>query len=111
MPTVAAGPKTAPLNDVALAIAAYLYPDRRGRMPQYLNVTRLRTYGGEGVLPKLFRIEDRVLALAGEKRTAWASAKPSRGEIAAFQDEVAREVLDSLTKEFADILSPVLDRP
>ena len=61
VPAVTTGPKTAPLNDVARAIVAFLYPDKRGRMYQYLNVTRLRTYGGEGVLPKLFRIEDRAM--------------------------------------------------
>jgi hypothetical protein len=111
VPAAAAGPKTAPLNDAALAIAAYLYPDHRGRMYQYLNVTRLRTYGGEGVLPKLLRIEDRVLAVVADKKAAWATSKPAAGEMAGFQDAIAAEVLGSLKKEFPDILAMVFKRP
>lgn len=111
VPAAAAGPKTAPLNDAALAIAAYLYPDHRGRMYQYLNVTRLRTYGGEGVLPKLLRIEARAMAVVADKRAAWAASKPAAGEMAGFQDAIAAEVLGSLKKEFPDLLGPVFRRP
>ena len=106
VPSVAAGPGTAPLNDAALAIAAYLYPDRRGRMYQYLDVTRLRTYGGDGVLPKLFRIEDRVLERTAAKWAEWAAKKPSAAAVAEFQESVAAEAYDSVRKEFADLLPP-----
>ncbi len=104
VPAVAGGPKTAPLNDVARAIAAYLYPDARGRMYQYLNVTRLRTYGGEGVLPKLFRIEDRAMERTAAKRAEWAAGRPSAAAMAEFQKSVAGEVYEALKKEFAAIL-------
>ncbi len=106
VPTATTGPRTAPLNDAALAIAAYLYPDHRGRMYQYLNVTRLRTYGGEGVLAKLLRIEARAMAITEAKKAEWAAAKPAAGEMAGFQDAIAAEVLGSLKKEFADLLKP-----
>jgi hypothetical protein len=104
VPAVTTGPKTAPLNDVARAIAAYLYPDQRGRMYQYLNVTRLRTYGGEGVLPKLFRVEDRAMARTAAKWAEWAANKPSAADMADFQESVAAEAYETLKKEFADIL-------
>jgi hypothetical protein len=104
VPTATTGPATAPLNDAALAIAAYLYPDRRGRMPQYLNVTRLRTYGGEGVLAKLLRIEDRAFTRTGERWAAWTAAKPTAAEVAEFQESIAAEAYDALTKEFAGLL-------
>ncbi len=107
VPAVTTGPTTAPLNDVARAIVAFLYPDKRGRMYQYLNVTRLRTYGGEGVLPKLFRIEDRAMERTAAKRAEWAANKPSAAEMAEFQESVATEAYEALKKEFADILSRV----
>ncbi|HOW84824.1 MAG TPA: hypothetical protein P5119_05665 [Candidatus Aminicenantes bacterium] len=105
VPSVTAGPGTAPLNDAALAVAAYLYPDRRGRMPQYLDVTRLRTYGGEGVLPKLFRIEDRVLERTAAKWAEWEAKKPAPAAVAEFQESVAAEAYGSVRREFADLLS------
>lgn len=105
VPSVTTGPKTAPLDDLSRAIAAYLYPDGRGRMSQYLNVTRLRTYGGEGVLPKLFRIEDRAMERTAAIWTAWAAKKPTAAEMASFQEDVATEAYEALKTEFVDILS------
>jgi len=105
VPAAVSGPTTAPLNDVALAIASYLYPDRRGRMSQYLNVTRFRTYGGEGILPKLFRIEDRALETTAARWTAWAAHKPSPDEMAEFEEALASEAFESMKREFADIVS------
>lgn len=105
VPSVTTGPKTAPLNDLARAVVAYLYPDARGRMYQYLNVTRLRTYGGEGVLPKLLRVEDRAMDRTAAKWTEWAANKPSAAEMANFQESVATEAYETLKKEFADILN------
>ena len=51
-------------------------------MYQYLNVTRLRTYGGEGVLPKLLRIESRAMKMTMAKRAEWEASKPSAAEMA-----------------------------
>lgn len=106
VPAVTTGPKTAPLNDLARALVDYLYPDKRGRMYQYLNVTRLRTYGGEGILPKLLRLEDRAMERAAAERAAWETKKPSSAEMAAFQESVANEAYEALRKEFADIAGP-----
>ncbi|MGB8959028.1 MAG: hypothetical protein WCC00_08475 [Candidatus Aminicenantales bacterium] len=107
VPAVTTGPKTAPLNDLARALVAYLYPDGRGRMYQYLDVTRLRTYGGEGVLPKLFRIEDRAMERAAAKWAEWAANKPSAAEMADFQESVATEAYEALRREFTDIFGRV----
>lgn len=104
VPSAAAGPKTAPLNDAALAVAAYLYPDGRGRMWQYLDVTRLRTFGGEGVLAKLFRIEDRVLERTAAKWAEWAARKPTAAQMADFQESVAAEAYEALRKEFSALV-------
>jgi len=101
VPAATTGPKTAPLNDIALAVASYLYPDRRGRMWQYLDVSRLRTFGGEGVLAKLFRIEDRTLASAAAKWAEWAAKKPTAAEMAGFQESLAAEACEALRREFA----------
>jgi len=111
VPAVTTGPKTAPLNDLARAVAAYLYPDGRGRMSQYLNVTRLRTYGGEGVLAKLLRIEDRAMGRVAAKTAEWAANKPSAAGMAEFQESIAAEAYDALRTEFADILKGLLPAP
>jgi len=100
----AAGKTTAPLNDLSKAIAAYLYPDSRGHMRQYLNVNRLRTYGGEGVLAKIMRIEDRVLEQTFARLAEWEKEKPREADVAAFEDELAAWVYDSLKSSFG--LSP-----
>jgi len=72
-------------------------------MPQYLNVTRLRTYGGEGVLAKLFRIENQVLEKTQAQLLAWEKKKESPERVAEFQESLADFVLQSLSSEFPDI--------
>jgi len=103
VPAVTAGPGTPPLNAFSRALAAHLYPDRRGRMPQYLNVSRLRTYGGEGVLAKLIRVENAVLESAAEALARWERVRPTAKEAADFQESAASGVLESLKREFPDI--------
>jgi hypothetical protein len=105
VPSVTAGAETAPLNDLARALAAYLYPDGRGQMPQYLDVTRLRTYGGEGVLPKILRIENELLKRTAAKLAEWEKSKPLPSEMAEFQETAARGVFEALTKSFPDIIA------
>jgi len=107
VPAVTTGPTTAPLNDLARAIVSYLYPDRRGRMYQYLNVSRLRTYGGEGVLAKILRIEKGALEETAAKLAGWETQKPSAAEMSDFQESIAAGVYEALRKEFKDIISRV----
>ncbi len=94
---------TAPLNDAVKALVRYLYPDSRGHMPQYLNVTRLRTYGNEGVLAKLLRIENEVLTRTMEKMTAWENVMPSVEEVANYEKSLAAFVLEALKAAFPDL--------
>ena len=103
VPALTAGTGTAPLNDFARALVSYLYPDRRGRMPQYLDVNRLRTYGGEGVPAKIFRVENEVMARTAEKLAEWEKRKPAASEVAAFQENAAAAVYEALKREFPDI--------
>ncbi|MDH4196628.1 MAG: hypothetical protein OEW05_04405 [Candidatus Aminicenantes bacterium] len=100
VPAALTGPKTAPLNDLSRAIVAYLYPDRRGRMPQYLNVNRLRTYGGEGVLTKIVHIEDDVLARTADQIVEWEKTRPARPDVAGFQEKLASWAYESLKTAF-----------
>lgn len=105
VPALCAGTaETAPLNDASRALTAYLYPDVRGHMTQYLNLTRFRTHGGEGVPAKLLGIEDVVLEKTARKLREWEARRPSERELAAYQDEQAKGVFESLRAAFPDLL-------
>jgi len=103
VPPALGGQKTAPLNDFSKALVSYLYPDRRGNMPQYLNVTRLKTYGGDGILNSLFRLENQVLEKAAMKLKEWEKTKPSEKEVLDFEENTASWVFESLKSSFPDI--------
>ena len=103
VPSAATGPDTAPLNDWSKKLVSYLYPDQRGRMKQYLDVGRLRTYGGEGVLPKLFRIENEVLARAAGRLAEWEKTRPAPSAVAEFQEKTAAWILEALKAAFPEI--------
>jgi len=104
VPAALSGPKTAPVNDFARALASYLYPDRRAGLTQYMNATRLRTYGGEGVLPKLFRIEDAILENTRLALKEWENSLPGASKVFEFEDGLATGLLNSLREAFPDIL-------
>ena len=103
IPEVAGGEGTAPLNDLAIALADYLYPDERGHMRLYLNVTRLLTYGKNGVLDRIIPIEKSVLEKTEKKLSEWEKQKPKKEEMQAFQNEIADWVYRSLRESFPDI--------
>jgi hypothetical protein len=99
----ASGQETCQLNALSRKLVAYLYPDQRGRMPQYLNVTRLRTYGGEGLLTKLLRIENQVLERTAAQLSFWEKKKEPADKVSQFQAEMANFVWQSLLLEFSDL--------
>ncbi|HUT07855.1 MAG TPA: SagB/ThcOx family dehydrogenase [Candidatus Latescibacteria bacterium] len=103
VPAPTAGPGTAPLCDFARALVAYLYPDRRGHMPQYLSVSRLRTYGGEGVPAKLLRVENEVIARTVAILAEWEKKRPAAADMAEFQESAAVFAYEALKREFPDI--------
>lgn len=103
VPEVAGGEGTAPLNDLAIALSHYLYPDTRGHMPQYLNVTRLLTYGGNGVLNRILPIENNVLEKTEKVLAKWEIQKPQKEEMALYQKNIADWLYQSLRESFPDI--------
>lgn len=103
IPEVAGGESTAPLNDLAIALANYLYPDERGHMQQYLNVTRLLMYGGDGVLNRIIPIENKVLEKTEDMLVKWDKQKPKKEEMLVFQKEIADWAYRSLRESFPDI--------
>lgn len=104
VPSPLTGPSTSPLNDLTKKIVNYLYPDRRGHMPQYLNVTRLRTYRGEGVLTKILNIENEVLQKTKATMSAWERERPGSREMADLAQKLALQVMEALKNAFPDLL-------
>lgn len=104
IPAVLTGPETAPLNDLTRCLASYLYPDQKGHMSQYLNVTRLVSYGGKGILKRLLEMENHVLSETGKRLKEWEKKKPDRQDYIDFQEKMANWVHDSLKNSFPDIL-------
>ncbi len=106
VPEVLTGPETAPLNDFSRALTSYLYPDQRGHMKQYLNISRLIHYGGEGVLRRLFKIENQVFAETEMKLKEWEKKKPARQNVIDFEEKIAAGAYKSLRSSFPDIKIP-----
>lgn len=104
VPAVLGGDNTAPLNDLTKSLTAYLYPDQRANMRQYLNLTRLLTYKDEGFLPLLLELENSVLAATAEQLRKWTAIRPAQQEVASFMEKTADSVYQSLQTAFADIL-------
>ena len=106
VPEVLSGPETAPLNDFSRALASYLYPDKRGHMYQYLSIPRLIHYGGEGVLSRLFKIENKVFAETDMKLKEWEKNKPAKQDVVDFEEKIATRVYKSLKSSFPDVKIP-----
>jgi hypothetical protein len=103
VPPELTGPDTAALNDFSRALVSYLYPDRRGHMSQYLSISRLLSYGGDGVLSRLFKIENEVFARTEKKLKKWEEKKPTQQDLIDFEKKISAWILDSLKKSFPDI--------
>lgn len=104
VPEVMTGTYTAPINDLSKKLETYLYPDQRANMRQYLNVTRLLTYGGDGFLSRLYKIENQVMAETEKQVEKWRKAKPSQQEVSNFMQKTAAWSYQALKKSFTDIL-------
>lgn len=106
VPEICSGSATSVLNDFSRTLVSFLYPDQRGHMSQYLNVSRLLNYGGEGVLKMLFKIENHVFLKTAEKLETWEKQRPSPQELRDFQEKIATWAYDSLRKAFPEIKAP-----
>lgn len=102
-PKLLTGAKTAPLSDFSRALAFYLYPDQRGHMNQYLNISRFVSYRGGGVLSKLFEIENQVFSETEAKLKEWEKKRPSQKDFADFEEKIATWVYESLKSSFPGI--------
>ncbi|MFQ6108094.1 MAG: carcinine hydrolase/isopenicillin-N N-acyltransferase family protein [Candidatus Aminicenantales bacterium] len=103
VPEVLDGAGTSALNDLSRALGSFLYPDRRGHMVQYLNVSRLLQYGGQGVLHKLYGIENQIFTRTRARLKQWKDQKPSKEEMASFEEKMAKWAFESLRNAFPDI--------
>ena len=103
VPPLADGPQTSKLNDLARSLASFLYPDQRGHMSQYLNLSRFLHYRGQTVLDLLFKIEDKVFRETDKKLKEWQSKRPSPQEILNFETKIASFVYTSLQASFPDL--------
>jgi hypothetical protein len=106
VPEVLSGPETAPLNDFSRALASYLYPDKKGHLNRYLSISRLIHYGGEGVLSRLFKIENQVFAETEMILRKWEKKKPAEQDVVDFEEKIAAWVYKSLKSSFPDIKIP-----
>ena len=102
VPEICNGSATSVLNDFSRTLVSFLYPDQRGHMYQYLNVSRLLDYRGEGVLKMLFKIENHVFLKTREKLETWEKQRPSPQELRDFQEKMATWAYDSLRKAFPE---------
>lgn len=106
VPDVLTGEETAPFCDMAKAVETWLYPDQRTNMRQYLSVTRLLGYQGEGILARLFAAEDRAFDETRVILRQWEAAAASKEAAAEFQNRIADRAYLELKQAFA----PILDR-
>ncbi len=106
VPDLLLGPETAPLNDFSRALASFLYPDKRGHLYQYLSISRLIRYGGEGVLSRLFKIENQVFAETEMKLAEWEKKSPAKQDVVDFEEKMTTWVYESLKSSLPDIEIP-----
>lgn len=104
VPPVLGGEGTSPMNDLSKELLSYLYPDKRANMKQYLNVTRLLTFGGNGFLPRLFAIENEIVKSADLQLEEWNQSKPDQATVAAYAKAVADKAYAAIKESFAEIL-------
>ncbi len=75
-------------------------------MSQYLSIPRLIHYGGEGVLSRLFKIENKVFAETEIKLKEWEKKKPAKQDVVDFEEKIAAWVYKSLKSSFPDVKIP-----
>ena len=103
-PEVLGGEEQPELNKLASNIARYLYPDQRGHMNQYLNITRFMEYGDQSIQAQLTKIESSIFMSVFNRLKQWEHKKPDQKEIAAFQNNTAVFVTRSLTRAVMNLM-------
>lgn len=100
VPSTLTGENGAPLNHLAQLVELFLYPDRRGHMTQYLNLSRFLSYQGQGVLPLLLEIEQEILIRAQELEQDWLGRPPTPETINRKSEELAKWAWEKLRETF-----------
>lgn len=103
-PEALGGEEQPELNELALNIARYLYPDQRGHMRQYLNIIRFLEYGDQSIQAQLSKIESNLFMSVFNRLKQWDNKKPDQKEIAAFQNNTAVFVTRSLTRAVMNLM-------
>ncbi len=75
-------------------------------MSHYLSISRLIHYGGEGVLSRLSKIENKVFAETEMKLKEWEKKKRAKQDIVDFEEKIAAWIYKSLKSSFPDIEIP-----
>ena len=82
----------APINRESMRLKSLLRPFKDSERVEYANLARLENQAGTGWLPRLVTTESAVF----ERTAAFLATRPDRAAKAAFQKEIAADVLRSL---------------
>jgi hypothetical protein len=104
IPDVLGDPETSPMHDLSKKLISYLYHDQRANMKQYMNLTRFLNYKGQGFLPILYSIEDRIFEDTNQRMEQWTKNMPGKKELNTVMQQTADKAYRALRDSFADIL-------
>lgn len=104
-PAVLGGEGIPELNRLALNMAGYLYPDQRGHMKQYLNITRYLNYGGQSFYKNFTNIERDIFLNVQSRMKQWDNKKPDQKEIVTLQNNTVALVIRALSRSVENLTS------
>ena len=81
-------------------VRARFYPQTRGEMKKYIDAAALRD-PVSSPLPRLAAAEKRNLARAAVALRSWATTAPTSAEVAALQEEIARDTVAAVRASLA----------
>ena len=91
------------LNELALKLSGHFYPDRRGHMKQYLNITRFLDYGGQSFHKLFTNIERDIFINVHNRMKQWENKKPEQREVADFQNNNVALIIRTLTRTVTNL--------
>jgi hypothetical protein len=91
----------APLCDKALKLKEKCIPLKRGSGKYYLNLAAVLNQNGDGILQKLFPLEDKILSLSENYLKFWREKGFNKNQVNEFYNIVDDMVLVEYQKQFA----------
>lgn len=88
------GEKFSTLNQVIQQIESKTYPDTS--LKRYISTHVLLNQEQKGILPKLFKLEDKIFDKAEKEVLKWRDQFPSSGSIIGFENEITESVNEGL---------------